>query len=464
MSIAHAYDFKDITNISYAPDPVDTDACTVFELQKKYTFGILVTTIKESSAQPIIRKYSDPNAIHYGDAQLLYDDLVSHYTKGLTGSQRLEIIERDLDELLLDMKWSKTCESFLNMVDNHQGIAPDPMQFPDSWYITQLNRTLEPHTTLYQYIINQQLQATSIANHLGTTSATTISFESHVETVRIFCQTIDHTNRKALQEKNRRKALQAEFQKPGGRGRAGRQSNTGGCGHTGGRTEGRGRGDTGGGRVQGRGGRTSGRGRSQGRYHNWVPCDQFDNLSNEEYQTLIRERLTRGELQAHHADTDPANPIPDASSTGTGAPTYPTSPAPPHSVSMAIATSNPSSTGTTTSSSMDTGPHTLLRQLHPPTLKVPLVPLAVIPPPLHPGIISIMSLTELLPKTVRPHTLVPLWIVVLTEEWPGPTPDFSLPCPMPMSISLALVVMYYNVSLLSNVHLWLIPLTKGPLS
>ena len=187
LSIAHAYDFKDITNISYAPDPVDTNACTVFELQKKYAFGILVTTTKESSALPVIHKYSDPNATHYGDAQLLYNNLVSHCTKGLTGSQRLEIIERELDELRLDTKWGKTCKSFLNMVDNHlkdhQGIAPDPMQFPDSWYITCLNRMLKPHTTLYQYIINQQLQAMSIANHLGTTSATTISYESQVETI-----------------------------------------------------------------------------------------------------------------------------------------------------------------------------------------------------------------------------------------------------------------------------------------
>ena len=253
------------------------------------------------------------------------------------------------------------------MVDHrlkdHQGIAPDPMQFPDSWYITRLKRTLEPHTTLYKYIINQQLQATSIASHLGTTSATTISFESHGETVRIFCQTIDHTNHKALQEKNHHKALQAEFQKTGGRGRAGHQTNTGGRGDTGGRTEGHGHGDTGDGHVQGRGGRSSGRGWFQGRYHSWVLRDQFDNLSIEEYQTLIRERLMRGEIQAHHADTDPANPIPDASSTGTGVPTYPTSPAPPRSVSMAIATSNPSSTGTTISSSMDAGPLTLLRQL-----------------------------------------------------------------------------------------------------
>ena len=193
LLIAHAYDFKDFTNISYVPDPVDTDACIVFELQKKFTFGILVTMIKESSALPIVHKYSDPNATHYSDAKLLYDDLVSQYTKGLTGSQRLEIIERELDELCLDTKWGKTCKSFLNMVDNclkdHQGIALDPMQFPNPWYITCLNRTLEPHTTLYQYIVNHQLQATSIANHLGTTSATTTSYESHVETIWILSTT-----------------------------------------------------------------------------------------------------------------------------------------------------------------------------------------------------------------------------------------------------------------------------------
>ena len=56
LSIAHAYDFKDITNISYASDPVNTDACTVFELQKKYAFGVLVTTIKCSNTRKIVAK------------------------------------------------------------------------------------------------------------------------------------------------------------------------------------------------------------------------------------------------------------------------------------------------------------------------------------------------------------------------------------------------------------------------
>ena len=148
----------------------------------------MVSNVKESSVLPIIRKYSDPNATNYGNAQLLNDDLVSHFTKGLSGCQCLEFIEHEIDDLHLDSKWGKSCESFLNFIDNklkdHQGIAPDPTQYPDSWYITRLNRTLEPHTTLYQYIINHQMQADSIASHLGTTSATTISYESYVPSAK----------------------------------------------------------------------------------------------------------------------------------------------------------------------------------------------------------------------------------------------------------------------------------------
>ena len=87
LSVAHAYDFKDITDITYVPDGLDIDACTVFDLQQKHAFGLLVSNVKESSVLPIIRKYSDPNATNYGDAQLLYDDLVSHFTKGLSGRQ-----------------------------------------------------------------------------------------------------------------------------------------------------------------------------------------------------------------------------------------------------------------------------------------------------------------------------------------------------------------------------------------
>ena len=55
-------------------------------------------------------------------------------------------------------------------------------------------QTLETHASLYQYIVNQQLQADSINNHLGTISAATVSYETQVEVVCTFCQTLDHPN------------------------------------------------------------------------------------------------------------------------------------------------------------------------------------------------------------------------------------------------------------------------------
>ena len=94
----------------------------------------------------------------YGGAQMLYHDLIAQYTQGLSGCQHLEILEQELDELCLDQKWGKSLKSFLIMVDyklkDHMVIAPNPVQCPDSWYITCLHWTLEPHASLYQYIVN----------------------------------------------------------------------------------------------------------------------------------------------------------------------------------------------------------------------------------------------------------------------------------------------------------------------
>ena len=230
----------------------------------------------------------------------LYCDLVSHYTQGLTGKQQLEIIERKMDDLTLDSKWGKSCESFLNLVDNklkdHKGITPDPTQYPDSWYINQINHIIESHTTHYQYIVNHQMQAESIANHLGTTSATVLSYESHVETIQTFCQTIDHANSKVIHEKNQQKALQAEFQQTPGYGK-GRNH---GCGDGRGCNPGRGMNT---GRNQPGCNPTSRRGRTGGHYHNWVPQEQFGNLDEESYQRLIHDCIACGEVQANNTDS-----------------------------------------------------------------------------------------------------------------------------------------------------------------
>ena len=51
-------------------------------------------------------------------------------------------------------------------------------------------------------ISQHQMQADSIAQHLGTMSATIVTYESFVEIVQTFCQTIDHANRFKMNLKN----------------------------------------------------------------------------------------------------------------------------------------------------------------------------------------------------------------------------------------------------------------------
>ena len=85
----------------YVPDTLDRHAMSVFDLQQKHAFGIL-----------IIHCYSDPQATDYANAQQLYAHLVTHYTQGISGRQHLEIIECNIDDLHLDKNLVETCEVF----------------------------------------------------------------------------------------------------------------------------------------------------------------------------------------------------------------------------------------------------------------------------------------------------------------------------------------------------------------
>ena len=210
-------------------------------------------------------------------------------------------------------------------------------------------------------------------------SATTITYESFVEIIQTFCQTIDHANHKAVQEKSLRKALQDEFEQYGGHGQGNRSTPQGGRGEGHGRNSGRGRSSS--------SSSGCGNGRTGGWYHNWIPREQFDNLDDAAYEQLIQDRITWGELQANkttpttpstytnnsQVPTTPplsqvqvSQPSPaDSQSVLTGIPTIPpTAPqTQPHSTSMVMVTPSPPLHGSTMAASMDNGPNTLLRHL-----------------------------------------------------------------------------------------------------
>ena len=213
------------------------------------------------------------------------------------------------------------------------------------------------------------------------TPGNNVSHDCHLQKiVGTLCQTIDHANHKAVQEKSRRKALQAEFEQSGGHGRGNRSTPCGGRGEGHGRNPRRGRPSS--------SSSGHGNGRTGGQYHNWIPREQVDNLDDAGYEQLVRDHVTRGELQANTNMTTPTpstytnnsqvqttpplsqeqvtQPSPaDSQSVLTGIPTIP--PTAPQtqtrSASMAMVTPSPTLHGSTMAASMDNGPNTLLRHL-----------------------------------------------------------------------------------------------------
>ena len=190
---------------------------------------------------------------------------------------------------------------------------------------------------------------------------------------------------------------------------------------------------------------------------NWIPKEQFDRLNQAGYQQLIHDRVARGEVQANTIETaslssiapttvelpTPAPPalsahIPhtDNPSVLTGSPT--TSSPNPHnnarSASMAIVTPRSPTRGSTTSTQMYSGPHTLLRQL------MSNASARTNPSPAsdlqgHRGTTSIVLL-------IRNEFLVtwaPWSTVALMGVWPGVIPECYLRSHMHMWTSLALV-------------------------
>ena len=127
------------------------------------------------------------------------------------------------------------------------------------------------------------------------------------------------------------------------------------------------------GRGRGRGGRDRGPGRSggRGRYcHNYLPDDQYWNLDQSSYDKMVHDRISRGEIQSNNVDTQalptnsstPSSVVPPAVTTTT--PVVPDAlsalTTPTHQVHTAHVT--PSTAGST-STQMDSGPPTLLRQM-----------------------------------------------------------------------------------------------------
>ena len=290
----------------------------------------------------------------------------------------MESLEREIDQLRWDRKWSKTLVAFLTMVDHklvdHRGLAPSA-NFPDTWYIKKLNATFKNHNEITSYIGQLALQEVTYTRVSGAAVTTALTYEIQVSHLRDFCIMLDARHQEHAAANRAHTAMKTEIKKSLGIHTSdGEQQTARGRGGPGrGRGRGRGRGHS-----QGRG-----RGRERGRYHNFLSDDEFWSLDEDGYQRLLQARAARGELSLNTTDTQ--SPSTSGQSTNAhGAPTTPhtvpstvsaTTPvdaasqlsAPSRQANMlqvtphsaAVTPSPPSPT----SSHMDSGPSTLLRQM-----------------------------------------------------------------------------------------------------
>ena len=379
IATAHAQGLEDMVDPTFIPPTRGAAGYDVWQTKQKHAFAILSSTLLESGSQQIVRRYSDQaDPATFGDAQSIYRDLVSHFTGGVAAATTLESLEREIDQLRWDRKWSKTLVAFLTMVDHklvdHRGLAPSA-NFPDTWYIKKLNATFKNHNEITSYIGQLALQEVTYTRVSGAAVTTALTYEIQVSHLRDFCIMLDARHQEHAAANRARTAMKTEIKKSLGIHTSdGDQQTTRGRGGPG-RGRGRGRGH---GRSQGRG-----RGRERGRYHNFLSDDAFWSLDEDGYQRLLQERAARGELSLNTTDTQ--SPSTSGQPTNAhGAPTTPhtvpstvSAPTPVDAASQISAPSRqanmlqvtPHSAAVTpsppgpTSSHMDSGLSTLLRQM-----------------------------------------------------------------------------------------------------
>ena len=102
----------EIFDPTYIPD--DDAAVALFDEQQKFMFSVFATTLKESSAASLYDTYAIEGDANYGNAQLIWHDLIQLFSEGQAGKALQRSLEREIDSLWLDCNWTKTYLAFYN--------------------------------------------------------------------------------------------------------------------------------------------------------------------------------------------------------------------------------------------------------------------------------------------------------------------------------------------------------------
>eukprot|EP00977_Amphora_coffeiformis_P010804 scaffold2529_cov147-Amphora_coffeaeformis.AAC.1 len=195
-----------VLDYTYIPDPNDTDACELFDSQKRFMYSVFTKTITEPSAVDILRNYSNPNSPDFGDAQQIYADLCDHFEGGAIGQVTIMELETQLTTLHLNKSWTKSVSHFVHFVagkiKDHKDLTNS--NHDDHYYVEKLNATFEEHKDMSAHIQTLKSQR-SMLEHNGITLQP-ISYESQLFELKQHATTLDHRYKKNQSSRNAHEA------------------------------------------------------------------------------------------------------------------------------------------------------------------------------------------------------------------------------------------------------------------
>ena len=300
---ASQHDLDDILDPKFAPTAGDQAQIDLFNKKQKFAFAVFTHTLKESSTAEIVRCYSILDTASYGNAQGLYTDLIAHMQEGISATLSSEQIEEEINGMRLDKNWSKTTEAFINrmshLFSDHQNVV-DADLYPDSWYIKELQNSLNFREEFRNHFMNHKATRNQLAQITGTPVADEI-YTDFLAQCLDQAKVIDDT----LKQVNKQCQVNVQqSQRNSGRGRPNPGCGSGGRGghdNTGSDTR-----PDDNGRDHNRGGRHPGCGRPNRNHSDYVPPSVYNNMSPAQRNQLWQAHQSRETHSTAHSTSPPS--------------------------------------------------------------------------------------------------------------------------------------------------------------
>jgi hypothetical protein len=216
LATSAAHGISDVFNPKYAPTSASDEA--KFKMAQMFAFSVLTAQIQEPSAQAIVRKYSIPGTTEYGNAQRLYEDLVSKFEGGVAASLMAQQIETAIMGMKLTNNYNKDISSFLTAW-NHKVLDLDKYRSEptsDMWKCERLNSSLLFHSRMNAHVQSLRTQSETLAMQLDKPYKAW-AFDQYYQSIYNYALTLDQQSHDRVRTQHQAN-VQNQTRNQGGRG------------------------------------------------------------------------------------------------------------------------------------------------------------------------------------------------------------------------------------------------------